>query len=141
MWSMLIPILIVVASNTVYNICAKSTPADLNPFASLSVTYLVAMLSALFMFRFTSGHKGLVSELSKINWTSFVLGFAIVGLEAGFLLAYRNGWKISTAQLVASLILTGVLLIVGIACYHETLSARQIAGVIVCAVGLVLIAK
>ena len=35
------PIALVVASNVVYQICAKSIPGDLNPFASLTVTYLV----------------------------------------------------------------------------------------------------
>lgn len=39
--NMYLPVLIVVLSNTFYNICTKSTPEDLNPFASLSITYLV----------------------------------------------------------------------------------------------------
>ena len=35
------PIVLVVLSNTMYQICTKSVPSDMNPFASLSVTYLV----------------------------------------------------------------------------------------------------
>ena len=35
------PILLAVGSNVVYQICAKSSPRDLDPFASLCITYLV----------------------------------------------------------------------------------------------------
>ncbi|EGW37756.1 hypothetical protein DOT_4149 [Desulfosporosinus sp. OT] len=38
MWNMLWPILIVVAANAIYNSSAKSTPTNINSFASLSVT-------------------------------------------------------------------------------------------------------
>ena len=85
MWNMLWPILIVVAANTVYNISAKSTPATINSFASLSVTYLIGMLCSIVMYFVTSENKNLLLELSKANWTAYALGVAIVGLEFGFL--------------------------------------------------------
>ncbi|MGI5986215.1 MAG: EamA family transporter [Clostridiales bacterium] len=141
MWNMLWPILIVVATNTVYNISAKSTPENINSFASLSVTYLVAMICSLSMYFISSEKKNLLLELSKANWTTYALGVAIVGLEFGFLCVYRAGWKISTANLFASITLSCVLLIVGFLLYKETLSLRQILGMGVCAVGLILIAK
>lgn len=141
MWNMLWPVLIVVAANTVYNISAKSTPADVNSFASLSVTYLVAMFCSLSLYFVTSEKKNLLLELSKTNWTTYALGAAIVGLEFGFLCVYRAGWKISTANLFASITLACVLLIVGFLLYKEALSLRQILGMAVCAVGLILIAK
>ena len=42
MLSYIWPILLVVLSNVVYQICAKSVPTDLDPFAALTVTYLVS---------------------------------------------------------------------------------------------------
>lgn len=141
MWNMLWPILIVVAANTIYNISAKSTPANINSFASLSVTYLIAMICSLIMYFVTSEKKSLLLELSKANWTTYALGVAIVGLEFGFLCVYRAGWKIGIANLFASITLACVLLIVGFLLYKEALSLRQILGMGVCAVGLILIAK
>ncbi len=141
MWNMIWPILIVVAANSVYNICAKSTPANVNSFASLSVTYLIAMIFSIIMFFVTGQKKNFLLELTKTNWSTYVLGIAIVVLEFGFLCVYRAGWKISTAQLFASLSLACVLLIVGMLFYKETLNVRQILGMAVCAVGLILIAK
>jgi hypothetical protein len=40
------PIGLVVISNVVYQICAKSVPRDMNPFASLTITYLIGMISS-----------------------------------------------------------------------------------------------
>ena len=110
MWNMLWPILIVVGANTAYNIAAKSTPSQVNAFASLAVSYLVAAVSAIVMFFVTSGQKNIFAEVAKTNWTAYALGIAIVGLEFGFLCVYRAGWKISTAQLFASIALSCVLL-------------------------------
>lgn len=141
MWNMLWPILIVVAANTIYNICAKSTPTNINSFATLSVTYLVAMICSIIMFYVTSEKKNLLLELQKTNWTTYALGIAIVGLEFGFLCVYRAGWKMSTANLFASITVACVLLIVGFLLYKEVLSLRQLLGMGVCALGLILIAK
>lgn len=141
MWKMLWPMLVVVGANTLYNIGTKSTPEEINAFASLSVTYLIAMLCSVGMFFVTSAEKDLALELSKINWTAFVLGIAIVGLEYGFICVYRAGWKIGVAGLFASIALACVLLLAGFLFYGEALTPRQLMGVGVCAVGLILIAK
>ena len=141
MWTMVWPILIVVAANTIYNISAKSTSTTINLFASLSVAYLIAMICSTAIYFVTSEKKNLLLELSEANWATYVMGFAIIGLELGFLCVYRAGWKISIANLFAGLTLACVLLIVGFFLYKETLSLRQILGMAVCAIGLILIAK
>lgn len=138
---MLIPILIIAVSNTVYNICSKSTPANINTFASLSVTYTTAAVSAIALYFLTGRDKDLASEFAKLNWAPFALGLAIVGLESGFILAYRTGWKINSTQLVASVATACILAVAGFFLYRETLSVRQIAGIGVCAVGLFLLSK
>ncbi len=124
MWSLLWPILVVVAANTLYNISAKSTPANVNLFASLSATYLVAMLCSMAIYLMTSEQKNLFVAWSETNWATYVLGVAVVGLELGFLCVYRAGWNISTAQLFASIALTCVLLVVGVFLYREPLTLR-----------------
>ena len=83
MFSYIWPIALVVASNTIYQICAKSVPEEMNPFASIIVTYLVGAAASA-VFYFVLGPDGnLMKEFGKLNWAPFVLGFAIVGLEAG----------------------------------------------------------
>ena len=99
------------------------------------------MICSIILYFVTSKEKNLLLELSKANWTTYVLGVAIIGLEVGFLCVYRAGWKISIANLIASITLACVLLIVGFLLYKEALSLRQILGMGLCAVGLILIAK
>lgn len=141
MWEQIWPILLVVGANTFYNICAKSTPSDINAFASLSITYFVASIMSIILFFITGSSLKLTLEFAKANWTSFILGISIVALEFGYVSLYRAGWKVSEASLVANIILACVLLFVGLILYKEDVSLRQVAGMIICGVGLFLISK
>ena len=141
MWNMIWPLLVVVGANTVYNVSTKSTPSNVNSFASLAVSYAVGMIFSVIMFYITSDNKNIIAEISKTNWTALALGIAIVALEFGYICIYRAGWKISVATLIANISLACVLMIVGFLLYKETISLKQIIGIIISAIGLVLIAK
>lgn len=65
----------------------------------------------------------------------------IVCLEVGNILLYRSGWNISIASLVCNLGLAVLLIAVGLIFYKEQISARQVAGIVLCLAGLVLINK
>ena len=133
------PIALIVLSNTFYQVCAKSVPEGMNPFASLTVTYLVgAAASAVLYFALGSG-QNLLKEYSRLNWAPFVLGLVIVGLEAGYIYAFKAGWQVSTAQVVQAALLAAVLLLVGRLLYHEPLTWNKLVGVAICIVGLVFI--
>lgn len=132
-------IFLVVASNTMYHICQKSTPERANPFVALLVTYATAIvMTAVTLFFYKPG-KGLVESIKQLNWTSIVLGISIVGLELGYLLAYRAGWNISVGSLVASILLALVLIPIGIMLYHEKFELTKVIGSVFCIVGLILI--
>ncbi len=133
------PVAIVVLSNTIYHICAKSMPEGVNTFASLSVTYTVGAVVSVIMFFLTRQDVGLFAEYKKLNWCSFALGAAIVGLEAGFLLMYKVGWSISTAQIVSSAVLAAVLLLAGYFLFNEAVTLQKAFGILICLVGLYLI--
>ena len=139
MWNLIWPILIVVLSNTFYNICMKSMPGDVNPFGALMVTYLISSIISAIVFVFMVKPSNVALELSKINLTSVILALAIVGLEIGYVFVYRAGWTVSTASVVANISLACVLIFVGYFLYKENVSINQIIGIIVCMFGLVLI--
>ena len=138
-WNLIWPILVVIASNTFYNICMKSTPSDVNPFAALMVTYIISVIITAIIFVFMAKPEHIGSELSKVNWVSVILAFALVGLEVGYVFVYRAGWQVSNATVVANIGLACVLIIVGYLLYKENVSIRQIFGIIVCMIGLILI--
>lgn len=133
------PIALVVLSNTVYQICAKAVPQSMSPFASLTVTYAVGAVFSAIMYFVFSRNGNLIAEYGKLNWGPFVLGIVIVGLEVGWIYAYKAGWQVSTASIVQSAFLALALIFVGWFAYREALSWNKIAGVLVCLVGLGLI--
>ena len=139
--SMIWPIALIVLSNVFYNVCSKETPAAINPLASLTVTYLIgAVFSAVMYFALNRGGS-LLAEYRNLNWSSFVLGLAVVGLEVGSIYMYKAGWNISSGQLVYSSILAVCLILIGTIAYHETISTTKIFGILVCMFGLFLINK
>lgn len=81
------PIALVIFSNVIYQICAKSVPKEINPFASLTVTYIVGAIASAALYFILGKNGNLVKEYSKLNWAPFVLGIVIVGLETGWIYA------------------------------------------------------
>lgn len=136
MFSYIWPLGLVVLSNIVYQICAKSVPDGLNPFASLTVTYLVGAAASLILYFALAKSPDLIKEYSKLNWAPFVLGLVIVGLEVGFIYAYKAGWQISTASLVQGAALAVALIFVGFLAYKEAITWNKLLGVAICLVGL-----
>ena len=130
---------LIVVSVTSYQLLQKALPAQANPFLSLSLTYLLSLLVCLALLLVFPLRTGLGEALRQMNWATYALALAVVGIEVGFLLAYRAGWQISKAPLVATAIGTLVLVPAGALLFAERVSLSQAAGVLLCLIGLVLI--
>lgn len=133
------PIVLVVLSNVVYQICAKSIPDNVNPFASLAITYIVGAVCSIAMYFVMDKQANIIKEVAKMNWASYVLGLVVVGLEVGFVYAYKAGWQVSTASVVQSSFLAVILIFVGWLLYKEALTWNKLVGVAICLVGLAFI--
>lgn len=139
MFSYIWPLGLVVLSNVFYQICAKSVPEKMNPLASLTVTYTVSAICALILFFALGKGASLSEEYKNLNWAPFVLGLVIVGLEVGYIYAYKAGWPVSTAQIVQAAVLAVILIFVGYLLYKEPVTWNKIVGIIICLAGLGLI--
>ena len=133
------PIVLVVLSNVVYQICAKSVPKGMDPLASLTITYLVGAVASGMLYFILNRNGNLIQEYGKLNWAPIILGIVIVGLETGWIYAYKAGWQVSTGFIVQSAFLAVVLIFVGYFLYHEALTWNKIVGVAICIVGLIFI--
>lgn len=133
------PIGLVVLSNILYHICAKSVPEKLNPFASLTITYAIGAIFSAIMFVVFNKSDSLIQQYGKLNWAPFALGFVIVGLEAGYIFAYKAGWQVSAASIVQSSFLAVALIFIGWLLFKEALTWNKIVGIFICLVGLVFI--
>ena len=134
MLSYIWPIALVVLSNTLYQICAKSVPEGMNPLASLTVTYFIGAAVSCIMYYILNRDANLFREIRLTNWAPIVLGIVIVGLEVGFIYAFRAGWQVSVAQIVSSAMVAVMMIFVGYLLYHEA-----VTWIIICLAGLVLI--
>ena len=139
MLSYIWPIALVVLSNTIYQICSKSIPGSINHFASLTVTYMVAAVCAGILYAVMGKDVNLLREYSHLNWASFALGVSIVGLEVGFIFAYKAGWPVSTAATVQSAFLAIALMVAGLLFFHEAITWNKVVGIVICLIGLAFI--
>ena len=128
-----------IIANLFYHIFQKSIPENVNPFVSLIATYISAIVVSLAVFLIYPGNSNIPLTLKSLNWASFALGIAIVGLEVGFLLAYRAGWNLSIAAAFSNVAVTLLLIPVGIILFKEKLSVINITGLVFCVLGLILV--
>ena len=138
---MIIPIIMIVLANTIYNLCTHSTPKNVNPFTSILITYITSGMISFVLMLFTLKGQRIVDSIREVNFSSIGLGFGIVLLECGFILAFRAGWEIGKCALIANTILAIILLFVGAFVYGEELTLNKIIGISVCIFGLYLINK
>ena len=67
------------------------------------------------------------------------LGVSIVGLEVGFIFAYKAGWPVSTAATVQSAFLAIALMVAGLLFFHEAITWNKVVGIVICLIGLAFI--
>lgn len=133
-----LPILLIASSNVIYHISTKSLPNKLDPFASLTITYTTAAILSFFAF-FTTRHAGpsaLLQEYSRINFSSFLIGACVVGIDLGNRLLYKMGWNINSGYIVQSILVSSILLIVGALIYKESITVSKLLGILFCMIGI-----
>ncbi len=128
-----------ILSSALYHFTAKSTPSNVNFPVSLLVTYAVAFVVTLFGFFFFPTTDGVAIELKKLNWASLGLAVAIVGVEFGFLLTYRAGWNLGIAAVLTNVVASLILVPVAILVFKDRISWVNVAGILVCLAGLVML--
>jgi len=132
-------ITLAICSSALYHFSAKSTPANVNFSVSLIVTYLVAFGIVLLSILFFPVKNGISTELKQLNWASFLLAIAIVGIEFGFLLVYRSGWNLGIAAVLVNVVASLILVPVAIFVFKDKLNWVNIVGILVCLVGMVML--
>lgn len=133
------PIILIVLSNIIYNLCAKLTPSKINPLAGLTITYVVSAFFSAFLYKLLNHNSSLLAEYRHLNISLVAFGLALVGLEAGSIYMYRAGWNISVGQIVHSGLLAICLILIGIFAFHENINLNKILGIIMVFLGIYLI--
>jgi drug/metabolite transporter (DMT)-like permease len=140
MLTMAWPMATIVASFIIYHIAIKALRPDLHPLAFLIAVYIVALVATIGLWiAFPSlGPTGV--RAGDMVWV-LMLGIALVGIEFGFLMAYRNGWSVSVAPTFSNVTLALIMAPIGMIFLKERLGWQGFSGLALCVVGLILMAR
>src|SRR5262245_5680066 len=136
---LILSVVVIVASNVLYHVSQKSIPTGAHPLLSVAVTYAAALLVTLLLWPLSPGGAPKLSGIGQLNWATLGVAVSAVGIEIGFLLAYRAGWNINVGSLVVSVAVALLLIPTGALLFKEQLSAANIAGIVLCLAGLALV--
>ena len=133
----LVPIAMIVIGGVLYHVSQKSTPRGVEPFFSLAVSFGLATVACLLVFFFRGGSGA--EQMKQVNWTAYALALSLVGIESGYLIAYRAGYRINLTSLACNTAIAVALIFIGTMLYSERLAPRNIAGAVLCLIGLTLL--
>ncbi|HEY5902064.1 MAG TPA: hypothetical protein VIU39_05890 [Anaerolineales bacterium] len=132
-------ILLAIASSALYHFSARSTPPGVSLPVSLTVTYVIALGVTLLTALLLPGRETLPAQLRQLGLPTFLLAVAIVGIEFGFLLAYRAGWNLGIAAVVVNVVASLLLVPVAVFIFKDQINWVNILGILVCLAGLVML--
>lgn len=129
-----ITIAMIIGGGVLYHVSQKATPAGVNPFLALAVSFGLASVGCLAMF---VGHQGVAAAgLSGVNWTSVGLAAAVMLIESGYLIGYRAGLQLSRTAFACNNLVALALLAVGTFYYGESFRVKTGVGMMLCVAGL-----
>jgi multidrug transporter EmrE-like cation transporter len=129
-------LVIAISATVAYHVVLKVTPLAANPFLTLAVSYATGALIFLVLYAALPAGSSERPGLHGVNWTALALVAAVVLLDLGFLMLYRAGFDISLGQLITQSVAALVLVAVGVAFFHERVTAVNVGGIALCIVGL-----
>ena len=132
---------LIVFANIMYHVSQKSIPAGVAPLASLIATYTIALVVSIIAYIAEMQAVAIPNIMNGFTWASAGVAIAVVGVEIGFLLAYRVGWNINVGALIANVAVAMLLIPIGHFMFKERLTMNSIFGMLFCLVGLYLLFK
>jgi drug/metabolite transporter (DMT)-like permease len=73
---------------------------------------------------------GLADVVLLTHWPIWALAGSVVGIEIGYLLAYRAGWPLGTTTGITYTASMVLLAVIGAACFSEGMTLRRSAGIV-----------
>lgn len=134
-----VSISVAILSSALYHLSQKATPRAVNPPVALMITYAAALVLTAGLLFVMPAKEGVITEVRRLNWASYLLALSIVGLEVGFLLVYRSGWNLGLAAVLVNVVAALILVPVAVFVFKDRLTWINIAGILTCLAGLIML--
>ena len=126
---------LVIAAQSLYQLAMKGVPVAANPLNVLIVAYGMA-IAVCFALSPIFGTPVALTDLRRlVTWPTVLLALSVVGIEMGYILAYRAGWKIGVTYAFASGATVAILALLGVLYFGEHLDIRKCLGLILVLLG------
>lgn len=121
-------IVLVIASQVAYQLAVKAVPPGSNPFSVLVIVYGLAMVVCMLLSPLAGKAIAFPDYRRLMSWPTCLLALAIVGIEIGYLLAYRSGWKLGATFAMTSVATVSLLALFGIVWFGELIDGKRALG-------------
>ena len=134
-----LPMTLLVLSVVIYQVAFRLVPKDLSPWHILFVVYT---LGALICFILGLQEKtSLWQTIKGTNFAVLIVTLGVVGIELGYLLSFRAGWPLTKAGLTSNVAVSLLVIPIGLLFFKEKLSLVNMAGIVLCVLGLILVIR
>lgn len=133
------PVLAVIFSDVLYQVCARKMSEGENPLAPLFGAYAAAALLCFVLFLAVIPEEHLSFHFSGISPMAILIGPAIAGLEIGSVYMYRNGWSMNVGFTLFTAATVVVLFLIGAVFYGESVTFLRLAGALIAMGGIYLV--
>lgn len=134
------PFALMVGTYALYQLMLKLPRPGINILAFQVLAYAVALVAVSILWWRNPELGSNRFELRDVL-VAVVFGLAVVGLEYGYVSAFRLGWPVNTTGPMVT-VATAVLLVpLGWLAFREVLSPRNLIGAIMCLSGLWLLVQ
>jgi drug/metabolite transporter (DMT)-like permease len=122
-----------------YQYFVKRIPSTINPIVSIFGMYIAVLAFSTVLLPIFPGEGGFLKHFQKLNWVQLALAVSVIMIELGFLLMYRYGWQLSTANIITGVFVNLFLIGIGSILLGEKVNGLNAVGIVLCIIGVALI--
>ena len=121
---------LVIAAQSLYQLAMKAVPSGAHPLNALIVAYGIAIAVCLVLSPLLGSTVTPTALRRLLTWPTLMLALSVVGIEMGYILAYRAGWKIGMTYAFASGATVAILAVFGALYFGEYLDLKKCLGLV-----------
>lgn len=126
---MILPVALTVCSSAIYHFMLKQASGK-SPFLILFWSYMIAAIVCLALIFFNEQQLKFSIPFKDRPYLPFVLALALIGIEFGYLTAYKTGGKIGQVSMMTQMVSLIFMLVLGLILMKEPMTFKKAFGAV-----------